>query len=79
MQLVSCPSAGPKPYWARRRTGHCTEVRFASFISGEFTTMAVINSPERKLANRIPVHWIAFGQISFREGRQDVASKLGRR
>ena len=25
-------------------------MRFASFLSGEFTTMAVINPPERKLA-----------------------------
>ena len=29
---------------------HCTKVRFASFFSGDFTTMAVINPPERKLA-----------------------------
>ena len=29
----------------------CTEVRFDSFLSGGFTTMAVINPPERKLAN----------------------------
>ena len=29
----------------------CTEVRFASFLSGGFTTMAVINQPERKLAD----------------------------
>ena len=28
----------------------CTEVRFASFLSGGFTTIAVINPPERKLA-----------------------------
>ena len=26
---------------------HFTEVRFATFLSGEFTTMAVINSPEK--------------------------------
>ena len=36
----------------------CTEVRFASFFSGGFTTMAVINPPERKLAKRISVHWL---------------------
>ena len=30
----------------------CTEVRFASFLSGGFTTMVVINPPERKLAKR---------------------------
>ena len=28
----------------------CTEVRFASFLSGGFTTLAVRNPPERKLA-----------------------------
>ena len=28
----------------------CTEMRFASFFSGGFTTMAVINPLERKLA-----------------------------
>ena len=31
--------------------GHFIEVRFASFLSGGFTTMAVINPPEKKLAN----------------------------
>ena len=31
------------------------EVRFASFLSSEFTTMAVINPPERKLAKHISV------------------------
>ena len=31
------------------KTVQCTEVRFASFISGGFTTMAVINPPESKL------------------------------
>ena len=35
----------------------CTEVRFASFFSGGFTTMIVINPPERKLAKRTSVHW----------------------
>ena len=28
-----------------------TEVRFASLLSGGFTTMAVIHPPEKKLAN----------------------------
>ena len=36
---------------------HCTEVRFVSFFSGGFTTMAVANPMERKLAKRISVHW----------------------
>ena len=35
---------------------HCTEVRFASFFSGGFITMAVINPPESKLAKRTSVH-----------------------
>ena len=35
----------------------CTEVRFASFLSGEFTTMAVINPSERKMAKRTSVQW----------------------
>ena len=41
-------------------TFHCTEVHFASLLSGEFTTMAVINPPERKLAKRISV-WFVIG------------------
>ena len=31
------------------QTAQCTEVRFASFLSGGFTTMAVMNPPEKKL------------------------------
>ena len=30
----------------------CTEVHFASFLSSGFTTMAVIKSPESKMAKR---------------------------
>ena len=33
----------------------CTEVRFASLLSGGLTTMAVINPPERKMAKRTSV------------------------
>ena len=33
----------------------CTQVDFASFIAGGFTTITVINPPERKLAKRISV------------------------
>ena len=53
--------------------GHCTEVRFASFFSGGFNTMTVINLPERKLAKRTFVHW---GRPSFsRENeRQGVSA-----
>ena len=35
---------------------HCTEVRFAIFLSGGFTNTAVINPPETKLAKRTSVH-----------------------
>ena len=36
---------------------HSTEVRFASFLSGGFTTMAVMNPPEKKLEKRTSVDW----------------------
>ena len=45
------------------RTEQCTEVRFASLLSGGFTTMAVINPPERKLGKRISVHCL--GKIYY--------------
>ena len=46
---------------------HCTEVHFASFLSDGFTTMAVINQPERKLAKRTTaLHRGAFCQFPFR-------------
>ena len=41
---------------------HYTEVRFASLLSGGFTTVAVINPPEKKLANRTAVQC---GQSQF--------------
>ena len=40
------------------RLQQCTEVRFASLLSSGFTTMAVINPPEKNLANRTSVQWI---------------------
>ena len=44
----------------------CTEVRFASLLSGEFATMAVINLPEMKLAKRTSVPWgVFFGPRPF--------------
>ena len=39
-----------------KRSHNCTEVRFASLLSGGFTTMAVINPTKKKLANRISVN-----------------------
>ena len=35
---------------------HCTEVRFATFLSGGFITAIEVNSQERKLAKRTSVH-----------------------
>ena len=37
-------------------TPHFTEVRFASFLSGGFSTMPVINPLERKVETRTSVH-----------------------
>ena len=42
-----------------------TEVCFASFRSGGFTTMAVINQPEKKVAKRTSVHWFDLSIIPF--------------
>ena len=39
---------------------HCTDVRFASLLYGEFITAIVINLPESKLAKRTCVHWANF-------------------
>ena len=36
---------------------HSAEVRFASLLSDGFTTVAVINPPEKKLAKRTSVQW----------------------
>ena len=41
----------------------CTEVRFASFLSGGFTSMAVINRPERKLEKRTSVFVYIFKSV----------------
>jgi hypothetical protein len=37
----------------------CTKVRFASLLSGGFTTIAVINQPEKKLA-KFSSQWIYY-------------------
>ena len=34
---------------------HCTEMGFASFLSGRFITAIVVNPPEMKLAKRTSV------------------------
>ena len=45
---------------------YCTEVRFASFLSGRFITMAAINSPEKKLAKRTSVQYKKLAQNALR-------------
>ena len=47
----------------------CTEVRFASFLSSGFTTMAAINLPDWKLANRTSVQ-CSLRNIVFRQHQQ---------
>ena len=54
---------------------HCTEVRFASF-SGEFTTMTVINPPERKMRKRTSVHWRPCLKGMFLQLMKEETSKL---
>ena len=39
------------------KVGICGPMHFASFLSGGFTTMAVINPPYWKLTNRTSVQW----------------------
>ena len=38
---------------------HCTEVRFASLLSGGFITAIAVNPPEKKLANQTSVRFRA--------------------
>ena len=45
-----------KFYFYKSLITHCTEVHFASFLSGGFITAIVVNPPERKLAKRTTVH-----------------------
>ena len=52
--------------------GHCTDVRFASFLSGGFITTIVVNSPERKLAKCTSVHCSRKSKI-FCSGRRPLA------
>ena len=50
----------------------CTEVHFVSFLFGRFTTMAVINPPERKLANRTSVQWLKIDQATETDAEKKV-------
>ena len=61
------------PNWAC----HCKEVRFASFLFGEFTSMTVINPPERKLAKRTSVHWChLFGTNNYPPFRHTTQNQV---
>ena len=44
---------------------HCTEVRFASFLSGESITALVVNPTENKLAKHLSVHWTENWQFNL--------------
>ena len=50
----------------KQQTPQCTEVRFASFLSGGFTTMTVINPLERKLAKHISQQYVSVDQRAGR-------------
>ena len=62
---------------------HCTEVHFANFLSGGFTTMAEINPPERKRANAplcigfLWLSWVLNAGLSKRQVR--IASDFSKR
>ena len=43
----------------------CIKQSFASFLSGGFTTMAVVNPPERILAKRTSVQWCKLSKLQL--------------
>ena len=49
MNKVQITDLKTQRHLCHKTTVECTEVCFASFLSGGFTTMAVLNPPERKL------------------------------
>ena len=58
---------------------HCTEVRFASLLSGGLITAIVVNPPESKLAKRTSVHclkqWSMVNPILIKQGAPLKLSK----
>ena len=44
-------------YFVLALLSNCTQLRFASLLSGGFTTLALIDPLEKKLANCISVNW----------------------
>ena len=53
---------------------HCTDARFASSLSGGFTTMEVMNPPESKLAKLTSVQWV--GGMALGHFKQLIKSKI---
>ena len=62
------------PFWQFSRVH--TEVHFASFFSVGFTTMTVINPPERKLAKRTSVEWVNAAQVIMNKALEDLDAFL---
>ena len=59
------PWKGLGKYFQKLHFSHqCKEVRFASFLSGRFTTKAVMNPPENKLEKRTSVQCIKLKKMS---------------
>ena len=50
----------------------CTEVRFASLLSGGFITAVVVNQPERKLAKRTSVQCL----LTFWQSQEGTGSRF---
>ena len=57
---------------------HCTEVRFASLLSGGFITAIVVNPPEMKLAKRTSVHCLCFCHF-IQKQKSLITSLISRR
>ena len=79
--MEDCGRCGPRCTFLDRGAGsslnllgtsQCTEVRFASLLSGGFTSMAVINPPEKKLANRTSMKFILFKNINSNSETSDI-------
>ena len=60
-----CPTITGKQYKIGKKWSailkQCTEVCFASFLSGWFITAIVVNPPESKRAKRTSVQWCGLG------------------
>ena len=45
-------------------SAHSTEVRFTSFLFGGFTTVALMNPPDKTLEKRISVHSLLLASLN---------------